>query len=179
MKFEAMFQPVKIGNMTVPNRFVMSPMGNNFANTDGKMSERSAAYYGARAKGGFGLITFEATVVYKEAKGGPRKPCLFSDDTVSNFKEAILACHKEGAKVSHSASACRSGRKLQGDGVSVKIGKQYSCLCEDRNPKSNFYGRIVPADRGLRRCGFAGETGGSRCSGSTLCPWISCKFFYL
>ena len=31
MKFEAMFQPVKIGNMTVPNRFVMSPMGNNFA----------------------------------------------------------------------------------------------------------------------------------------------------
>ena len=43
MKFEAMFQPVKIGNMTVPNRFVMSPMGNNFANTDGKMSERSAA----------------------------------------------------------------------------------------------------------------------------------------
>ena len=37
MKFEAMFQPVKIGNMTVPNRFVMSPMGNNFANTDGKM----------------------------------------------------------------------------------------------------------------------------------------------
>ena len=82
MKFEAMFQPVKIGNMTVPNRFVMSPMGNNFANTDGKMSERSAAYYGARAKGGFGLITFEATVVYKEAKGGPRKPCLFSDDTV-------------------------------------------------------------------------------------------------
>lgn len=23
MKFEAMFQPVKIGNMTVPNRFVM------------------------------------------------------------------------------------------------------------------------------------------------------------
>ena len=69
MKFEAMFQPVKIGNMTVPNRFVMSSMGNNFANTDGKMSERSAAYYGARAKGGFGLITFEATVVYKEAKG--------------------------------------------------------------------------------------------------------------
>ncbi len=34
MKFEAMFQPVKIGNMTVPNRFVMSPMGNYFANTD-------------------------------------------------------------------------------------------------------------------------------------------------
>ena len=75
MKFEAMFQPIQIGPMTVANRFVMSPMGNNFANTDGTMSERSASYYGARAKGGFGLITFEATVVYKEAKGGPfRQP---------------------------------------------------------------------------------------------------------
>ena len=42
MKFEAMFQPIQIGPMTVANRFVMSPMGNNFANTDGTMSERSA-----------------------------------------------------------------------------------------------------------------------------------------
>ena len=35
MKFEAMFQPIQIDPMTVANRFVMSPMGNNFANTDG------------------------------------------------------------------------------------------------------------------------------------------------
>lgn len=100
MKFEAMFQPIKIGKVTIPNRFVMCPMGNNFAETDGRMSERSAAYYGARAKGGFGLITFEATVVYKQAKGGPRKPCLFSDDTISSFEAAIAACHQGGAKVS-------------------------------------------------------------------------------
>ena len=43
MKFEAMFRPIQIGPMTVANRFVMSPMGNNFANTDGTMSERSAS----------------------------------------------------------------------------------------------------------------------------------------
>lgn len=100
MQFEAMFQPITIGKMTVPNRFVMCPMGNNFAETDGKMSERSAAYYGARAKGGFGLITLEATVVYRQAKGGPRKPCLFSDDTISSFQAVIAACHQAGAKVS-------------------------------------------------------------------------------
>lgn len=100
MKFEAMFQPVKIGRVTIPNRFVMCPMGNNFAETDGRLSERSAAYYGARAKGGFGLITFEATVVYEQAKGGPRKPCLFSDETIGSFQAAIAACHQAGAKVS-------------------------------------------------------------------------------
>lgn len=75
-------------------------MGNNFANTDGSMSERSAAYYEARAKGGFGLITIESTVVYKQAKGGPRKPCLFSDEVVPSFKRVADACHAYGAKVS-------------------------------------------------------------------------------
>ena len=98
--FPNMFSPINIGTVTVPNRFVVPPMGNNFANTDGSMSERSAAYYEARAKGGFGLITIESTVVYKEAKGGPRKPCLFSDEVVLSFKRVADACHAYGAKVS-------------------------------------------------------------------------------
>ncbi len=100
MKFPTLFQPIQIGNVTVPNRFVVPPMGNNLANTDGSLSERSLAYYEARAKGGFGLITIESTVVYDQAKGGPRKPCLFSDDTISSFKKVADVCHKYGAKVS-------------------------------------------------------------------------------
>ena len=100
MKFPYMFSPVQIGTVTVPNRFVVPPMGNNLANTDGSLSDRSLSYYEARAKGGFGLITIESTVVYKEAKGGPRKPCLFSDDTIPSFRRVADACHAYGAKVS-------------------------------------------------------------------------------
>ena len=100
MKYPTMFSPIQIGTVTVPNRFVVPPMGNNFANTDGTLSDRSAAYYEARAKGGFGLITIESTVVYSQAKGGPRKPCLFTDDTVDSFQRTIDRCHRYGAKVS-------------------------------------------------------------------------------
>ena len=100
MEYRTMFSPVKIGTVQIPNRFATPPMGNNFANTDGTLSERSKAYYAARAKGGFGLVTIESTVVYSEAKGGPRKPCLFSDDTVDSFKMVADECHKYGAKVS-------------------------------------------------------------------------------
>lgn len=100
MKFPTMFSPVQIGTVTVANRFVVPPMGNNLANTDGTLSDRSLSYYQARAKGGFGLITIESTVVYREAKGGPRKPCLFSDDTVESFRRVADACHAYGAKVS-------------------------------------------------------------------------------
>ena len=95
-----MFSPIKIGTVTVPNRFVVPPMGNNFANGDGSLSDRSAAYYEARAKGGFGLITIESTVVYEQAKGGPRKPCLFSDSVIPSFKAVADRCHAYGAKMS-------------------------------------------------------------------------------
>ena len=100
MKFKHMFSPIQIGPMTVKNRFVVPPMGNNFANTDGTWSDESVAYYAERAKGQFGLITIEATVVHKGAKGGPRKPCLYDDNSIESLKKITDACHAEGAKIS-------------------------------------------------------------------------------
>ena len=100
MKFKNMFSPIQIGPMTVKNRFVVPPMGNNFANSDGTWSDESVAYYGERAKGQFGLITIEATVVHKGAKGGPKKPCLYDDNSIESLKKITDACHEEGAKVS-------------------------------------------------------------------------------
>lgn len=100
MKFPAMFSPIQIGTVTVPNRFIVPPMGNNLANTDGTLSDASLGYYEARAKGGFGLITIESTVVYEQAKGGPRKPCLFEDRCVESFRRVADACHAYGAKMS-------------------------------------------------------------------------------
>ena len=98
MKFKNMFSPIQIGPMTVKNRFVVPPMGNNFANSDGTWSDESVAYYGERAKGQFGLITIEATVVHKGAKGGPKKPCLYDDNSIESLKKITDACHEEGAK---------------------------------------------------------------------------------
>lgn len=100
MKFKNMFTPVFIGPVAVKNRFVVPPMGNNFANGDGTLSQRSLAYYEARAKGGFGLITVEATVIDKTAKGGPKKPCLYDDSVINSFQRVADAVHKEGAKIS-------------------------------------------------------------------------------
>lgn len=68
MKFKNMFSPIQIGPMTVKNRFVVPPMGNNFANTDGTWSDESVAYYAERAKGQFGLITIEQQLSIKEQR---------------------------------------------------------------------------------------------------------------
>ena len=129
MKFKAMFQPIEIGNMTVKNRFVVPPMGNNFANTDGTMSEQSAAYYAERAKGGFGLITIEATVVHPDAKGGPRKPCLYDDSMIESFQKVIEACHREGAKVSIQLQNAGPEGNAKNAGTPIKAASSICTQC--------------------------------------------------
>lgn len=136
MKFHAMYEPIKIGNMTVKNRFVVPPMGNNFANTDGTMSEQSAAYYGARAKGGFGLITLEATVVHPGAKGGPRKPCLYDDSTIESFKHVIDVCHEAGAKVSIQLQNAGPEGNAKNAGAPIKAASAIPSV----------YGRDIPEE---------------------------------
>lgn len=94
-----MFEPIQIGPMCVNNRFVVPPMSNNFAIASGELSERSMYYYRERAKGGFGLITVEATVIDPTAKGGPRKHCLYDDSQIGALKKVVDECHTYGSKV--------------------------------------------------------------------------------
>ncbi len=135
MKFTAMFQPISIGPMRVKNRFVVPPMGNNFANTDGTMSEQSAAYYKERAKGGFGLITIEATVVHKGAKGGPRKPCLYDDTTIDSFRKVIDGCHAEGAKVSIQLQNAGPEGNAKNAGAPITAATSIPSVCGRDIPK--------------------------------------------
>ena len=94
-----MYQPLQIGPMTVNNRYMVPPMSNNYAIATGELSDLSLAYYRERAKGGFGLITVEATVIDPTAKGGPRKHCLFDDSQIDALRRTADACHTYGAKI--------------------------------------------------------------------------------
>ena len=57
--YENLFSSKNIGTMTVPNRTVMTAMGNYLADEGGYVSEKDIAFYGARAKGGTGLVITE------------------------------------------------------------------------------------------------------------------------
>lgn len=61
MKYPHIFTPGKIGNITIPNRIVMAPMGvGHFGEF---FEERLVEFYGARARGGVGLILTENNYV--------------------------------------------------------------------------------------------------------------------
>jgi len=62
-----LFEPIKIGKLTVKNRIAMAPMGNiGLATHDGCFSQRAVEYFVERAKGGTGLIITGVTKVENE-----------------------------------------------------------------------------------------------------------------
>ena len=61
--YNMLFSPLQIKSMTLKNRVVMSPMGSNFAQSDGQMSPEHIEYYRLRAAGGVGMIILENVCV--------------------------------------------------------------------------------------------------------------------
>ncbi len=52
-----LFEPAKLGKLSVQNRIVMAAMGlGDLVDADGTLSQKGIDYYVARAKGGTGLI---------------------------------------------------------------------------------------------------------------------------
>ena len=54
-KYDAIFEPITIGNVEIKNRIAMAPMNMNFTDPNHYVSRQQMAYYAARAKGGTGL----------------------------------------------------------------------------------------------------------------------------
>lgn len=55
-KYDALFQPMKIRNMEVKNRIVMSPIAPGAGRFDGSLEDAAIDYYAERARGGAGMI---------------------------------------------------------------------------------------------------------------------------
>ena len=62
MKYQKLFTPVKLGSITLKNRFAMAPMGPlGLGDSEGGWSQRGIDYFTARAKGGVALISTGVT----------------------------------------------------------------------------------------------------------------------
>ena len=97
--YNKLFQPIKIGNMEVKNRFVMPPMVTNYCNTDGSVTDQFVAYHKARAKGGVGLIITEAAIVHPSGRGAFTQLGIFNDELIPSLKRLTSVVHEEGAKI--------------------------------------------------------------------------------
>ena len=62
-KYPNIFEPLTVKRTTIRNRIAMTPMGTNYGEANGEMSNRHMNYYSLRAKGGVGLIILENPMV--------------------------------------------------------------------------------------------------------------------
>jgi len=89
---------VKVGSLETPNRFVILPMEGLDAASDGAPGELTFRRYLRYARGGAGLIWFEATAVVPEGRSSPRQLRLHSgnvDVWKRLVKETRLAARDE------------------------------------------------------------------------------------
>ena len=100
MEFSSIFNPIRINSMEVRNRIMMTPMGTNFANPDGSMSEEHKQYYELRAKGGTGLIVVENVCVdFPLGSNGTTQLRLDQDCFMPHLYELTERVHSWGAKI--------------------------------------------------------------------------------
>ncbi|MEW9124756.1 MAG: FAD-dependent oxidoreductase [Thermotaleaceae bacterium] len=98
--YSKLFSPKKIGTLTVPNRIVMTAMGNHLAEEDGCVSDADIAFYGARAKGGVGLVITEcACINFEIGKGNCRQMAVDNDKHIEGLKKLADEIHKHGSAV--------------------------------------------------------------------------------
>jgi len=64
--YEKLFEPIKIGPVTIKNRIAMSPM-NQQGDRDCHVTPQYMCYFNARAVGGFGLLTTGSILTNREA----------------------------------------------------------------------------------------------------------------
>ncbi|MBA4182888.1 MAG: alkene reductase [Acidobacteria bacterium] len=92
-----LFDNLKIGNLELKNRIIMSPMTRSRADDAGVQSEIVAEYYRQRASAG--LIITEATNISPMAKGYVRTPGIYTVEQVEGWRKVTAAVHAENGKI--------------------------------------------------------------------------------
>ena len=103
------FQPFKIGNMRIENRFAMSAMC-QYCAEDGNPTDWHLMNYGERAVGGVGLLNTEMICTSPEARITPGCGGIWNDEQTEKWQRIVDFVHNNSqAKI--CAQIGHSGRK--------------------------------------------------------------------
>ena len=92
-----LFDPIQIGDLTLPNRVFMAPLTRQRAGEIRVPNALMAKYYAERASAG--LILSEATAVTPQGVGYAETPGIWSQEQVEGWKLVTEAVHKAGGKI--------------------------------------------------------------------------------
>ena len=114
----ALFQPLPLGGIRLPNRIVVSPMC-QYSADDGCMNDWHFVHLGHLAYSGAGLLMVEATHVTREGRITHGCAGLYSDHNEASIKKIIEACRRVssspiGIQIGHAGRKASSQVPWQG-----------------------------------------------------------------
>ena len=134
----ALFEPLNLGALTLPNRILMAPLTRCRADADHVPTELMAEYYSQRASAG--LIIAEATMAMAGNSAFWMEPGIYSPEQIDGWRLTTDAVHAAGGKIFlqiwHGGRACHpllndgdqpvapSALPIVGDEVHTPQGKQ-------------------------------------------------------
>ncbi len=89
--------PIKLGDIDLPNRAVVSAMTRNRADKESVPSALMVEYYSSRASAG--LILTECAAVTAEGNGFPGSGALYNDIQAAGWKDVTDAVHAKGGRI--------------------------------------------------------------------------------
>jgi 2,4-dienoyl-CoA reductase-like NADH-dependent reductase (Old Yellow Enzyme family) len=142
----ALFQPLSLRNVDLPNRLVLPAMVTRLSGEDGLVNDDVRARYVRFARGGVGLIVLEAMAVHG-AKSGPLLR-ISSDDFKPGLSDLCARIHHAGPskvvpQIIHFLKISRSGWRQTIDMLSL----------EEIDAVVDAYGAAAAR---ARECGFDG-----------------------
>lgn len=97
-KYAALFQPAKIGKVTIKNRIVMCPMGGTALIENNHFDQASADMYIERAKGGVGLIV-PGIIHITDMWGRGFWVHEVDEECIEKIRQTLEEIHKYGCKM--------------------------------------------------------------------------------
>jgi N-ethylmaleimide reductase len=92
-----LFDPIKIGRLTYPNRIWMAPLTRGRATRDHVPTDLMSTYYAQRASAG--LIISEATGITAEGSGWPYAGGLWQAEHVAHWRKVTDAVHAADGRI--------------------------------------------------------------------------------
>jgi len=100
MNHPNLLAPGRIGSMTLRNRILMCPMGDNQATSGGYVTDQQIDYFEARARGGAALLIVGSVgVTAPDGLSSPRQSAIGDDSYTPGWRRLADRVHEHGARV--------------------------------------------------------------------------------
>ncbi len=138
-----LFEPIKIRNLVLQNRFVRSATGDGCGDREGRITDRHIKMFADLADGGIGLIISGIAYVHPSGRISWTQTSIADDDSMPGLSRLTRTVHERGAKIAIQLfhGGRESAKFLSGIGMVAKgpsvikddpyFTGEYSVLTED------------------------------------------------